>query len=536
MTQVKLHSISLSNFRCFEAFDLEPDGEPVLVIGTNAGGKTSLLSGIRRALQGGAVDVREFRDHAQPLELVAKVSGIAPAAQGVFHEALDFSTSPPTLRIGLRATWDAGERQVDAVHGFPDLGWRPAGRAARRELPVISFPAWRDPARLATTVGRQSLLAELIGDLPLDTALASAVQAITAVGDELAQEQPLQLLLGELRVELARILPRADANSFTLGADIAQPDDVLAQLQLLVRHLGPPASVMNHSGGVTQAAIFALALRVLAARPDALMLVDEPEAALHAHAQRALVGVLHDAAEQSVIATHLPMVLDRVDPRRINRLQRTASGATDVVRATSLSDAQAKKLVRYATSHTAETYFAETVIFVEGFSDLLAVRQLSTKLGIALDAAGVSVVSLEGGDLLVHYLQLLGPPGLQLNLRGLCDADKERSWINRLAEVGLQVHDRASLNAAGFFVSDPDLEAELVAPLSDGDIDNVIATDGATSDFQRFAGQPQQAALPPRELRVAYVKNDKIRWAPLLADAIPVASIPASIADVLANL
>ncbi len=146
----------MRNFRCFENFSLSLGGESLLVIGPNAGGKTSLILGIRRALQGGSVDLREFRDHTVPVELIATVSGILAAAQGVFADVLDFSVSPPALRIGLRATWDPTELRVESVHGFPDGGWAPARREARRNLPVISLPAWRDPARLLSMVGRQA--------------------------------------------------------------------------------------------------------------------------------------------------------------------------------------------------------------------------------------------------------------------------------------------------------------------------------------------------------------------------------------------
>ena len=531
-----LQRIELRNFRCFRDFTLDVNGEPLLVIGPNAGGKTSLVTGIRRALQGGSVELRELRDQTIPIELIATVSGIPPAAQGDFADVLDFGTTPPTLRIGLRAAWDAAELRVDTVHGFPDAGWRPARREARRNLPVISLPSWRDPARLLPVVGRQSLLQELVVGLPLDQALTTAVTAITDAGEQLAHAQPLQQLLSELRDELDRVLPKVAPNAFSLGLDVAQPHDVLDQLELLLVHRGPATPASTHSGGVTQATMFALALRLLAARPDALLLVDEPESALHPQAQRALVAALRATAHQSVIATHSAMVLDRLDPRHVTRLRRAAAGDTEAVRASGLTADGARKVSRYATSQTAEAYFAETVIVVEGFSDLLAVRALARKLGINLDAAGVSLISLEGATLFQHYLQLLGPAGLEVELRGLVDDDHEADWMARLNAAGIAVIDRATLKAAGFHVCDPDLEAELVAPLSAQDVEAVFDGDGALGEFRTFAGQPQQAGLAVADVQMRFIKKDKVRWAPLLADAVPVAAVPAPIVDLLSNL
>lgn len=527
--------MEIRNFRCFQDFTLEVSGTSLLVIGPNAGGKTALVTAIRRALNGGRVELRDLRDRTVTTELIATVAGIPAAAQADFADAVDITTNPPTVRVGLRATWDVEEERLEIVYGFPDAAWRAARRTARAHLPVIWLPAWRDASRLTAMVGRQSLLQSLVDALELGQPLADAVTAMTDAGARVAAAEPLQALLGALRDELARLLPRVDPSAFGLGVDVTQPEDILNELALMVSHRGPQTPVPAHSGGVAQAAIFALTLRTLEANPHALLVVDEPEVALHAQAQRAVVGALRERAGQSIVTTHAAAVLDRVDPREVTRLRRTATGDTEVVRATGLTDEQARKLTRYATSLSAEAYFAETVILVEGFSDLLAVRVLATKLGIDVDAAGVSVLSLEGGDLFVHYLQLLGPAGLQLDVRGLCDDDKAARWIDRLGREGFAVHDGATMAAAGFHICVPDLEGELMAPLSEADLNAVFVAEGAADEFQTFAAQPDQQAKTPDEQRLAFIKKDKIRWAPLVADAVPDAGIPQPIRDLLAG-
>jgi predicted ATPase len=121
---MKLERIHLRNYRCFEDFTLEVSGESLLVIGPNAGGKTSLMTAIRSALNGGTIDVRDLRDRGTPAELIATVSGLPAVAQADFADAVDLTTRPPTVRLGLRASWDAEEEQLEVVHGFPDAGWR----------------------------------------------------------------------------------------------------------------------------------------------------------------------------------------------------------------------------------------------------------------------------------------------------------------------------------------------------------------------------------------------------------------------------
>lgn len=47
---MKIHRVDILNFRSFSSFELELAGRSVLIIGENAGGKTSLLTAITRAL------------------------------------------------------------------------------------------------------------------------------------------------------------------------------------------------------------------------------------------------------------------------------------------------------------------------------------------------------------------------------------------------------------------------------------------------------------------------------------------------------
>jgi len=533
---VRLDRIEVRNFRCFSDFTLDIAGESLLLVAPNAGGKTALLTAVRLALNGGTVSRGDFRDLGAPVELIATVSDIPPTAHGVFADAMDFGTTPPTLRIAVRGAWDPVELEVESHYGFPDDGWRRAGREARENLPVLWLPAWRDAGKLTPFVGRQSILEELVRGLTLDDHVDQAVTAMTTASDHLARAEPLQQLVSELRDELAAVLPRVDPGAYSLGLDVAEPHDVLRQFELLLAHRGPEVPVVGHSDGLRQASIFALTLRLLTVKPGALLLVDEPEISLHPHGQRALVAALRGRARQSILATHTATALDRVDPRTVTRLRRDAGGDTESVRASGMTDVDARRLSRYATSQTAEAYFAETVILVEGFSDLLAVRAVSPGLGVNLDGAGVSLLSLDGGDLFMHYLHLLGPEGLDLDLRGLCDADKEASWTAKLNGAGVCVVDRASLNAAGVQVCAPDLEGELLAALSDAEINQALNCDGALGDFQTWAAQQPQATLTVGGQHERFVKRDKIRWAPLLAAAIDPANVPTPLINLLANL
>lgn len=531
---MKLQSITLNNFRCFEQLELELDGASAVLVGPNGSGKTSLLDAIRLALRGGEISRDDFLDPEDSIELIATLTEIPASSHGLFAEAIDFDSTPPVLRLGFQALWDEAEHELQTTHAFPDKGWKRVSRKARDSIPLIDLPSWRDPARLLSLVGRRSILAALIDELPLRDDLDQAIAAITTTAQLLADTEELKGLLHEARDELARILPGVAEEAFALGPYSTEDSDVLRQLRLLLAVEGARTPLGSQSGGIGQASIFAFLLRRISAT-QAIVLIDEPENALHPQAQRALVSALRSGPSQSLLTTHSAAVLDRRDPREIARLARSTTG-TDLHRAGGLSDADARSLSRYSTALSAEAFFAQTAILVEGYSDLLAVRVIAETLEIDLDARGVSLLSLDGAGSFKHYLSLFGPGGLELDLRGLCDADSEQNWQDRLQDAGIPATDRASMNAAGFQVADADLEAELSDGLGAERVAELIGEGGAADSLTAFTERPEVAALSSAEAQRAYLQKDKVRWAPVLAADLSAEQIPQPIRDLLEEL
>lgn len=117
---MKLRSIEIRNFRCFEHLDLRLDGESLVLVGPNAAGKSSVLSAISLALVGVEVSRTDLRDPEEAIELTATLTDIAPTEQGEFAEALDFKESPPVVRLTMQAIWDPHELAMQQSHVFPD--------------------------------------------------------------------------------------------------------------------------------------------------------------------------------------------------------------------------------------------------------------------------------------------------------------------------------------------------------------------------------------------------------------------------------
>lgn len=535
---LKLTHIEIENFRCFESFSLDLGGDTALVIAPNGGGKTSLLEAIAKGSGLSRTASREdFFDLRTPIEIVLTIAGIPTEAAGIFADQTQFGGGPPTIKIGMRATWDGEEQELEVVHGFPDSGWTRATRAQRDALSVLWLPAHRDPTRSLQIVGSTSVLAKLVATLPLDQPLETAADTLDQAAGDLAAAQPLTDLLRAAEGELGQILPDATVGDFQFTPGATTDDDLLRQLELLLSGgaAGTAIPISRQSSGLAQLALFAFGLRALVdQRPDVLLLLDEPELSLHPHAQRALASRLREEAGQALIATHSSNILDRADPRHVVRLKETANGVQPAT-AGAITDAEAARLMRISDPRTAEAFFARRAIMVEGESDHVAVRALADRLGRNLDSEGISLISLEGAGSFGAFFTLLGPAGLDIPLGGLCDADHESAWRQVLIDAGLALADATAMANAGFFVCQADLEDEFFNALGVAGVEAALRAAGDGSAYDSFAAQPTQTGSNEEILR-RYVDKHKVRSAPALVDALTLdANVPGPLNDLLAH-
>jgi predicted ATPase len=526
---MRVRHLTIVNYRGIESLSLPLTGEDAVFIGPNGGGKTAVLTAIAKAIGlDRAMTVEDFTESSLPVELTCVLDDLPAEAVGDFAGELTYGATT-TLTVGMRATMESGE--IEVVSGFPDAGWRRVSRAQMSSLPAVWLPSWRDPTRLLALTGNRSLLARLLRALPLDRELDQATNDVAAAAAFLASASPLVQLLADASGRLRELVPGIPPDALSVGQ--SSQVELLRVLALRLLTTGPPIDIPRQSSGLAQLSILAIAIHTLTLAPSAVVLVDEPEISLHPHAQRAVLAALRSHAGQSLIATHSAAALDRMDPRAIHRLSRVGSAVTARVPAVS-DEREARRIMRYADPRVSEAFFATTVLLVEGPSDRLAILALATKQGRDLDAEGISVTALDGAGTFGTMLGLLGPKGLGIRIIGLCDADAEQRWARVLAEGGA-VPDRAAMAAQGFLVADPGLEALLVGALGEVDVEAVITQEGSQRQFEMFARQPQQQGQSKRDQLINFIQKDKTRWAPLLAEALELQSIPAALAEVLAH-
>ncbi|MET4658227.1 hypothetical protein ABID80_001937 [Streptomyces sp. PvP037] len=172
-----------------------------------------------------------------------------------------------------------------------------------------------------------------------------------------------------------------------------------------------------------------------------------------------------------------------------------------------------------------------TVVLLEGLSDAAAVGALAAGRGRDLAAEGVCVMPMGGAMNVGHFARVLGPPGLDLRLTGLCD-ERERGFYAR----GLE---RAGAGRAEFFVCAADLEDELIRALGVTRVEELVRAQGELRPLRTFLSQPaQRDRTPQQQLRrfLGTKKGRKIHYGRVLVEALRPESVPAPLEDLLARL
>ncbi|MFF4764034.1 TOPRIM nucleotidyl transferase/hydrolase domain-containing protein [Streptomyces sp. NPDC001292] len=172
-----------------------------------------------------------------------------------------------------------------------------------------------------------------------------------------------------------------------------------------------------------------------------------------------------------------------------------------------------------------------TAVLLEGPSDVAAVNALAESRGRNLAAEGVCVLPIGGAMSVGHYARLLGSPGLDLRLTGLCD-EAERSYYARGFE-------RVSAAQQGFFVCAADLEDELIRVLGVTRVEELVRAEGDLRALRTFLRQPaQQGRAPQQQFRrfLGTKKGRKIHYGRVLVEALDPDRVPAPLDGLLSSL
>ena len=181
----------------------------------------------------------------------------------------------------------------------------------------------------------------------------------------------------------------------------------------------------------------------------------------------------------------------------------------------------------------------QAVVLVEGISDQRALEALAVRRGRNLDTEGISIVPIGGAQAIGSFLERFGPRGHDVRLAGLCDAGEEGDFKRALDRAGLGADlTRADMELLGFYVCVADLEDELIRSLGVAAVEQVIDAQGQLGSFRTLQKQPAWRGRTTEEQLRRFMGSfgSKIRYAPLLVDALDLTRVPRPLDGVLAHV
>lgn len=176
---------------------------------------------------------------------------------------------------------------------------------------------------------------------------------------------------------------------------------------------------------------------------------------------------------------------------------------------------------------------SRSVVLVEGASDHQALSTLARRQRRDLDTEGIAIIATAGATNFSRFIDLLGPTGHDVPLAGLCDEGEAAEARAALRAAGLGDSQPSDLETLGFFVCIRDLEDELIRALGAKSMLDLMKENGDMRRFRSFQNQPAQRHKTIEQQIWRWLGNHKIRYAPLMVDALDLDAVPRPLQMVL---
>jgi len=428
-----LSKLTIENFRCFGEGDnrFEMTLKPGLtaLVGENDSGKTAVIDALRFALgtsdqEWNRLEDSEFHANAlsREIKIVCKFEELSPRDRRAFVEYLTYGTNPsdkPVLYVNWTAK-DTGEtyrgrpyRRTEVRSG--ENGNGPQFDSNARELLRATYLRPLRDAEQSLSAGRGSRLAQVLqyskmikdgGVHDVNTPLSVSGHNLSILGiakliDDLLREQKgVKQTREQVDAQLKQLALGGDPVASIIkisGADAS--DDIrirkmLEKLDLALSGDGKPGLGSNNL------LFMACELLLLAEEEgNKLLLIEEPEAHLHAQRQLRTMKFLQeqarDKAVQVIVTTHSPNLASAIDLNNIvmihsKRAFAMANGQT------ALESSDYRFLQRFLDVTKANLFFARGIMIVEGDAENILLPTLARLIGRDFTEHGVSVVNVGG--------------------------------------------------------------------------------------------------------------------------------------------
>lgn len=482
---MRIDYVEIAGFRSFghKASFVPIFGDLAALVGPNAAGKTAFLQALskmfgatraQRTIEpydfhiGPDEDLEDEKSRFLSIDVViefpeltdgdATPETIAPCFR---HMLISREDDNPACRIRLEASWERdGSTEGDVSQNlfwidtleddFTDEMKHPVSSSDRGLIQLYYTPATRDAtSQIRATTG--ALAARLLRAIDWSEKARKEINDASAkLSSAFDAEDAIKAIAGaltkrwsDLHDEMTDIKPRISLVSRRF-------EQVVSKVAVLFENgpAGRERGLEALSDGqqslfyfALAAAVFDLEREVVAEDVEGFLTddfvipaltvfaVEEPENHLSpfylARIVRQLRSLIAGGNAQTILSSHSPAVLSRVEPKEVRYFRRALSTGTTSVKRLKLPrlSTDAGKFVREAVLAYPELYFARFVILVEGDSERIVVPRLAEALDLLIDPSFVAVIPL-GGRHVQHFWKLLSD--LNIPYATLLDLDVGR--------------------------------------------------------------------------------------------------------------
>lgn len=161
---------------------------------------------------------------------------------------------------------------------------------------------------------------------------------------------------------------------------------------------------------------------------------------------------------------------------------------------------------------TADFHLPRTLVLVEGVTDVLALTLAARRLGRDLEAAGVSVVPINGAHAISRFLERMAADKPRPNIAGLYDEGEEDVIRAALRRAGYgPALEAGDLERIGFFACRADLEDELVRAAGVQLISRLIELEGDRQAWHTFRVQHAWQGRPMEQQFRRFMRSQSER-------------------------
>lgn len=458
---MKLSALRINNFQSFGPYEAEIrlEDDITYLLGPNGSGKTAVLQALARLFSPiqsqRTVQVSDFHrpmdkinyaeqdwlDTKPELWIEAEFEGPEPTddlnpSSIVFFKQMSMARSDsdrPRMVVRLTASLDSDgivEEKIEYVRiKNGECSFITMPRTDRNKIAVYYLPARRDPSdQISYTAS--SMMGKILRATEWKNQRREIAEKFSEISDSIIKNTVIEVIGKHIEYNWKMLHKGNFLTSPSITIGNGEFESILRQLSLDFHptHTGRGLPIEKLSDGQKSLLYFSMIMAWISLCRESMngeatdidldrlnppvctiIAVEEPENSLAPHYLGRISKQLRNVSNiaQSIVATHSPAVVKRVEPSSIRFLRLSGARKTCVNYINiPKNDVEAAKYVNEAIKAYPELYFSRLVILGEGDSEMLVLPRILASSGIVEDEMSVSVVPL-GGRHVNYFWRLL---------------------------------------------------------------------------------------------------------------------------------